>query len=173
MKKLFFTATIAITAFIASAQTIDKPIIYSLGVHGALPTGDLSTISGFGYGISVQGEYKETSTLGLTGSIGFLNYAGKSISVNVNGTSYTNNYSSTTQVPVLVGAKLYFGYKLFATGQIGVSFFNNGLGTAFTFAPGIGSRLGNGNFDATLRYLSSPKNGSSLSGLDLRLAYNF
>ncbi len=169
MKKLLFTVATAITAFIASAQAIDKPVTYSLGVHGAIPTGDLSTYSGVGFGLSVQGEYKTIASLGLTGSIGFLNYAGKTF--NAGGTSYS--YSSTTQVPVLVGAKLYFGYKLFATGQVGLSFFNNGFGTAFTFAPGIGSRLGNGNFDLALRYLASPKNGGSLSALDLRLAYNF
>ena len=169
MKKLIFTAAIALTALIVSAQPIDKPITYSLGIHGAIPTGDLSSIAGFGYGLSVQGEYKTIPSLGLTGSIGFLNYAGKTVNIG----AFSDNTSSTTQVPVLVGAKLYFGYKLFVTGQVGLSFFNNGFGTAFTFAPGIGSRLGNGNFDATLRYLASPKNGGSLSGLDLRLAYNF
>ncbi len=168
MKKLFFTIATVIIAVAASAQKSDKPIIYSIGIHAAIPTGDLSTISGFGYGFSVQGEYKIIQPLGLTGSIGFLNYAGKTI--NVGGNTYS--YSSTTQVPVLVGARFYFNDKIYATGQLGFSFFNNGLGTAFTYAPGIGTKLGY-RFDGTLRYLASSKNGGTFSSLDLRVAYNF
>ena len=176
MKKVLLSA-IFLTQFILSSKaqketvSSDKDLKFSIGVIGALPTGDLKTTSKFGIGGSIQGEYKAAPDFGLTLSLDYISFSGKSFS------DGTNSVSGPTLslIPILAGGRYYFGGGAYASAQVGVTiakFSGFPSSSAFTYAPGIGYYL-SPNFDLLLKYQAASKSGSTLSFIGLRAAYNF
>lgn len=169
MKKLFLVLIIAAIATTANAQvTGNKPILFSLGLEGALPVGDFGDFWSFGIGGTAQGEYKAAEDLGITLNAGYITYSGKELSgVKV---------PSFGLIPVLGGVKYYFGGGAYAHGQLGVGIgTDEGQGSSFMYSPGIGYMFAPG-FDGLLKYVGLGNEGDntgSRNSIGLRLAYNF
>ena len=176
MKKLFFSVTIlSLSILSATAQKettdLDKSFRVSVGLIGALPTGDLKTTSNFGIGGSLQGEAKVAPEFGLTVSVDYISFSGKTIS----GFGTSIKAPTLSLVPILAGGRYYLGGGAYLSAQLGVTIASatgETSSSAFTYAPGIGYYL-SPNFDLLLKYQAASKNGSTLSFVGLRAAYNF
>lgn len=169
MKKVIFSLAIAVVALSANAQKeSDKTLKFSVGVEAGLPLGDFKQVASIGIGGSVQGEYAAAETVGITLSAGYLTFSGKT--VDEDGISF--KYPSTSIIPVLAGAKFYFAEKFYGHAQAGMSFFNNGGGSAFTYAPALGV-MPSENIDISLKYQGASKSGSTTSFIGVRVAYSF
>ena len=170
MKKLIFTLAIATFGLAAGAQdkASDKTLKFSVGVEAGLPLGDIKEIASIDIGGSLQNKYIATKTVGITLSADYLTFSNKS--VNFGGGSV--KLPSTSIVPVLAGAKFYFSEKFYGHAQAGLSFFNNGGGSAFTYAPALGV-MASENIDISLKYQGASKTGSTISFIGLRVAYGF
>lgn len=170
MKKIILCAVIAASAATASAQskTSVKQPVFSAGLEIGLPVGDFNDGYKFGLGATVQGEYPVADKAGITLSAGYLSFAGKTFEFL--GEKYKNKAQGV--IPVLAGAKYYFSDNVYGHAQIGVSFFNQGVGSAFTFSPGVGIKASD-NIDVLVKYQSASKNGSTASFLGARVAYTF
>jgi hypothetical protein len=169
MKKIILTTSMTCFCLYLFAQN-SKLITYSIGLHALVPANYIS-VANIRPGASLQAEYRITHSISLTGSIGIATYAWWR-AVYVDSTLFSIKKITLIQVPILIGARFYFNNKIYASGQVGASFFNQNLGAAFTYAPGVGTRIGK-KFDATLRYIGVTKYPKSFSNLDLRFAYNF
>lgn len=175
MKKLLLMSAI-ILAIVASANaqtTRDKPLLFSIGLEGALPVGEFGDTHSFGIGGTAQGEYKVASDLGITLNAGYITYSGKDYTLPVIGTVEGESFGL---IPVLAGVKYYFGKGAYAHGQLGAGFgTDKGDGSNFMYAPGIGYMFAPG-FDAEVKYVGISLKGEdtgSLNSIGLRLAYNF
>lgn len=172
MKKIILSVAIIATVITANAQSSKSDgsaIKFSAGLEVGLPVGDFKTISSIGFGASLQGEYAVSEKAGITLSAGYLSFSGKSIDLGGLGPV---KYPSTSIVPILAGAKIYFSEKVYGHAQVGISIFNNGGGSAFTYAPAIGV-MASENIDFSLKYQAATKSGGTISFLGLRAAYTF
>ena len=171
MKKIVLTILIAFVSCGLFAQKKEKKMIYSIGVHALIPV-DYISFANIRAGASVQAEYKISHLIGLTGSVGVVTYSWRQ-SLFVDNVLQWTKKLTVLQLHVLAGARFYFNNKIYASGQVGASFFNESfLHTAFTYAPGVGTKIGK-KFDVTLRYIDVPKYTKTFSNFDLRFAYNF
>jgi len=176
MKKLLLSVTILSLGILsATAQKestdLDKSFRVSVGLIGALPTGDLKTFNNFGIGGSIQGEAKVAPELGLTLSVDYISFSGKTFTES--GTSFKS--PTLNLVPILAGGRYYLGGGAYLSAQLGVTIASaTGFtsSSSFTYAPGIGYYL-SPNFDLLLKYQAASKSGSTLSFVGLRAAYNF
>jgi hypothetical protein len=161
--KLLLLLVLVVLAVSVNAQgKNEKPFKIGAGVVLGLPVGDVSTGYSLAYGVDVQGEYAAASSIGLTLSAGYLDWAAKS--------GYGGNSGS---IPILVGGKYYFQNKIYASAQVGVSIFTEkGSGNYFTFAPGIGYQISE-KFDLLLKYQSITVTGSSINFLGVRAGLTF
>lgn len=165
MKKVFLIAALAVASFSVNAQDESKKINFSLGAEVALPIGDMGDVYSVGFGGSVQADYNLDETLALTLQAGYLNFSGKK----VNGFKFP----STGIIPVMAGIKYTFGGNVYASAQLGAAFSTeDGGGTSFAYAPGIGYKF-SPNFDALLKYNGWSNDGASTSAIGLRVAYTF
>ena len=176
MKRVILSmAILAMVTLSAKAQKESSGMVglkFSIGLEGALPTGDLKTSSNFGIGGSAQVEYKAAESFGLTGNVGYLTFSGKTIDV---GSGVNYKVPSLNLIPVLVGGKYYFTPNgVYGMVQIGLSFLSGGgsSSSAFTYSPGVGVYV-TPNFDLLLKYQAASKSGETLSFLGLRAAYSF
>lgn len=135
-----------------------------------MPSGDASSISGLGIGGSVKANYAlgKSENTALTGSIGFISFAGKDVSI----LGVTVKYPSMTAIPVKVGYKYTTEGGLFFEPQAGFTFFNNNAGSGFTYAANVGYNLSD-NLDLSARYESAAVTGGSFNHIGFRLAYSF
>lgn len=170
MKKIILCAAVLAMSAAATAQSAKslKQPIFSAGAEIALPVGDFKEGYKFGVGATVQGEYPAAEKVGVTLSAGYLSFAGKTFEFM--GEKYKNKAQGV--IPVLAGARYYFADKIYGHAQLGLSFFNNGVGTAFTWAPGVGIKTSE-NMDVLVKYQSASKDGSTASFLGARVAYTF
>lgn len=191
MKKVFLIAALAVASFSLKAQDEVKPLKFSIGADVALPVGDFidsdlfglkfSDVYSLGLGLSAQGTYALDESLGLTLNVGYMSYLGKEVG--------GEEVESLGVVPVLAGIEYNFTPQLFASAQLGYSFYTGKFLSdsdlkmnGFTYAPGIGYRF-TPNFSAMLNYRGSSvkikEDGGSesvkgnLSQIGLRVAYSF
>jgi len=165
MKKLFFV--IAITAFSIAVYsqdstvmnntysdknksstyhenpTLDKTLIWSIGIEPSTPIGHFHDYAKFGLGASLQAELKAGKNVGITLSAGYIAYGGKTID--------SFKYSNFKYWPVMGGLKLYMG-KAYVHGQAGAGFGEEGIGTSFWYGAGVGINFTK-RVDAELRYM--------------------
>ena len=171
MKKVLVCAAVLVasvaTVSAQSKTTVKQPII-SAGVEVGLPVGDFKEGYKLGIGATVQGEYPAAEKVGVTLSTGYLSFAGKTFVFM--GEKFSNKAQGA--IPVLAGAKYYFTDKVYGHAQLGVSFFNQGVGAAFTYSPGVGIKASD-KVDVLVKYQSASKNGSSASFIGARVAYIF
>lgn len=184
MKKFLFATVLALVSFGAFAQD-EKPLTFSIGVDGAVPmgnwfnsgTGKFSDFYSLGFGGSAQANYNLDESLALTLNVGYISYMPKTIS--------SVKMPSFSVVPVMAGMEYNFTPQIFASAQLGYSFYggkaiDGGSLSGFSYAPGIGFRFAE-KFSALLKYQGTSakwKEGSvsekgSFSHLGIRLAYSF
>ncbi len=171
MKKVLLTAAIVAALFSSKAQSKrDKEDLkFNAGVEVGLPIGDFNKVNSIGFGASVMGEYAATEEVGITLSAGFLTFSGKTYDLGGFGSV---KGSSQSIIPVLAGVKYHFTEKVYGHAQVGLSFLNNGGGSAFTYAPTIGI-MASENIDISLKYQALTKNSVTLGFIGLRAAYTF
>lgn len=167
-KQLLSILAVLIAGFSYAQETKTvKPVVLSIGAELASPVGDLDNSSDFGIGGSLQAEFMVKSNLGITVNAGYINYLGKKYDTPIGSVKA----ASISQIPLLAGVRYYLIKDIYVSGQLGASIFNRDIGTAFTYAPGIGARAS--IFDLTLKYMGSNKNDASLSNVSLRVAVSF
>jgi hypothetical protein len=82
---------------------------------------------------------------------------------------------SIDAIPVLVGGKVLLSGKVYAQGQLGVTFLDANRGNNFTYASGIGFRF-NAHLDGLLKYQGwnlSNSGSENVHQLCVRMAYTF
>lgn len=169
MKKLIFAALFAVASTGAFAQDNSSNLRFSLGLEAGLPIGDFGDAFSFGIGGSAQANYWLDESLAITGNAGYMSFSGKETTVA--GISFKPKALGV--IPVLAGIEYNFTPQVFASAQLGISFLSgSGDGSAFTYAPGIGFRLGE-NVSALVKYQAMSKNSVTNSHVGLRLAYSF
>ena len=184
MKKLLLASAILIAASTSSFAQKDskedsKPLSFSIGAEGSLPLGTFGNSYSFGFGGSVQGDYKVSDNFAITLNAGYLTYSAKSITIitGFNPITFAPIYGTFTPaalgaIPVLAGGKYWFSPNVYGSGQLGLTFFSgSGTGSNFTYAPGVGVKFS--QFDVLLKYIGISGNGSSLNAVGLRFAYTF
>lgn len=170
--KIFFLCAAVLAASVAtvtaqSKNSVKQPV-FSAGLEIGLPAGDFKEAHKLGLGVTIQGEYPAADKVGVTLSAGYLSFAGKTFEF------MGDKYKSEAQgvIPVLAGAKYYFTDDIYGHAQIGLSFFNHGVGSAFTYSPGVGIKASD-NIDVLVKYQAASKNGSTASFIGARVAYTF
>lgn len=160
MKKLILIMTaVTLTTLSALAQD-SKPVALSIAGNIGIPTTSGLSLA---YGADLQADFAVAPTTKITASIGYEGY------------SWKGGGGNSGLVPLLAGAKFFFGEgnKIYGHAQIGYSFSTEtGGGGAFAYAPSLGYYV-NPNFDIALKYLAASKNGYTTGSVNLRLAYNF
>lgn len=164
MKKLFlaFAAVLIISSINAQNKVASSNNTFSLGAELSLPVGTFGSVYSFGIGASGQGNFAVADNTALTLYLGYINYSLKS----------TYGSGSQGYVPLLGGVEVDFSPTVFGSGQLGLTFYTKGGGSAFTYSPGIGFRLSK-NFTALLKYVGQSKAGYTSSSVGLRAAYVF
>ena len=163
MKKLIFVfAIVGFSTFNAKAQDVDnaKASRISIAANVGIPT---RSGYSFAYGADIQADFGVASTTFITISGGYEGYS-------IKGASKT-----TGIIPLLAGAKFFFGdmNKVYGHAQLGYAFSTtSGGGGAFAYAPSLGYYV-SPNFDIALKYLAYSKSGSTNGSVNLRFAYNF
>ncbi|MHA4895154.1 hypothetical protein ACXZ1K_10395 [Pedobacter sp. PWIIR3] len=97
------------------------------------------------------------------------------LSAGYNSYSLKDSYGggSVGLIPVKAGAKIFFAESAYFSGELGAGFSTeNGGGTAFLWAPGIGYGFDNG-LDLGLRYEGAEFKSGSIGQVALRIAYGF
>jgi len=142
---------------------------FSIGpfVEAGFPTGDMKDMYNTGYGIGIGADIKLIGGLGVTGSVSYMRFGGKSFEVTP---GVNAKYDALSAVPVRVGLKYKFIPLLYVKVEGGAANLTGGDGTAAIFAPGIGLRvLG---FDLEAKYESWFKDGH-LGFWGLKAGWNF
>ena len=148
-KPLFLV--LLITAFCVQ-QTQAQLKGFSIGgyLEGGWPTAGFEETHGNGIGAGLEANIKLPAKLGLTGSVGFMHFAGNTINTNEG----TKKISAINAMPIRVGLKYRFPL-LYAKLEGGVARVTNDPTQVYIISPGLGIRvLGldvQGKFEAWLR----------------------
>jgi hypothetical protein len=151
---LFFTTDV-------NAQSADsKATRLGIGFSAGYPTEDLFGVA-LGGDLRLQKDFSSNIS-GLL-SAGYTNFSVKD----------EFGGGSLGFIPVKAGAKIFFMESAYFSGELGAGFSTeDGGGTAFVWAPGIGYGFDNG-LDLGLRYEGAEFDGVSLGQVALRIAYGF
>src|SRR5262245_2289365 len=109
--------------------TLDKTLIWSIGIEPSIPIGHFHDLAKFGFGGSLKGEIKAARNVVITVNAGYIAYSGKTVD--------TISYPNFKYWPVMGGLKLYMG-KAYLHGQAGAGFGEEHLGTSFWYGAGLG-----------------------------------
>jgi hypothetical protein len=162
MKKILFGAILLISAAGAKAQ--EKNLKLSVGPEIAAVTGNLGDVYSLAIGGTVQADLKINEEFAVTANSGFIDFIGKKIG----GTNV--KYQSNVLIPLLAGAKYYFSPKAYGSLQLGTTIAtNNGGGSTFTYAPGVGYKFDE-HIDAILKYTGYSGDGGTFG---IRVGYTF
>ena len=171
MKKLSVIITLSLFFLCANAQKEDKKgnTNFSVGLEAGLPVGIVRQSCSFVLGGTVQVEKHISNEAGLTLSTGYISYLGRTIDAG----AFTNKTTDVGFVPLQAGAKYYFSENIFGHAQLGIAIgTSTGVGTYFSYAPGIGAKLTN-QIDAELKYHSITSSTGSIGQIGVRIGYNF
>jgi hypothetical protein len=163
--KIYLLVVLFVLAISVNAQTkaAEKSFKLGIGVTGGLPMGDFKTIESLAYGVDLMGEISMSSSLALTVSAGYVDFAKKS------------GFSAWKLggIPVLGGVKINLSDKLYGSAQAGLTFGTaSGAGSSFTYAPGIGYKLSD-KLDLLVKYQAASKNGATNAFLGARVGISF
>ena len=161
MKKIMMFTFVGMLSFSAFSQ---KGTTFSAGVDLAMPTGNLKTLSSFGFGASAKAHFGLNENSAITGSVGYLNFTGASVG------GFT--FPTTSAIPIKVGYRYSFSGGLYVEPQLGYSIWSNGSSiSGLTYAPNVGYTTG--NLDFALRYEATSVTGGTFSFLGLNASYKF
>ena len=172
MKRLFTTATLLVALCVSAfAQDGKKKISFGIGLEGALPMGALKTVYPIGAGLTARLTYAIDEKMAITGTTGAIAF--------IPDKAAGANAKAQLNIPIKAGYKYMLTdnvYGILETGYtISKAFYLDGAGklqsvsgSSFTYAPGVGAKLG--FLDTSLRYESY---GSGGNFLGLRLGFDF
>jgi hypothetical protein len=159
--------------------------VLSLSADCAFPNGSLKATAGIGIGVSARYERSIINRLTITGAVGYLSFAVKSITSTQPPIKITSKFS---MIPIQVGARFFLFAKdriqkgLFISGEIGVHVISanatvNGSDvgipneTDLSFGPGLGYRLS--SFEVSYRQQYIHNSGKSINFSNFGIAYVF
>jgi hypothetical protein len=176
MKKiLLLLVVLSAAAFNSFAQSSkgDGSGKFSIGVDPGLPVGNASDVSSFAIGGDLKYSLPAAENFDVSLSAGYTTFIGKTVTIDFNGQSVSGKASDIKAIPVKLGGRYNFDGASGFFGEVafGAAFIQDGGGTAFLYAPGIGYAM-DGGFEVGLRYEGWSKNGS-FSQIGLRVAYSF
>lgn len=176
MKKiLLLLVVLSAAAFNSFAQSSksDGSGKFSIGIDPGLPVGDASN----GYSFAIGGDLKYSlpaaENFDVSLSAGYQTFIGKTITIDFDGQSASGKVPSLKAIPVKLAGRYNFNGSTGFFGEVGLgaAFIQDGGGTAFLYAPGIGYAM-DGGFEVGVRYEGWSKNGT-FSQIGLRVAYSF
>jgi hypothetical protein len=171
MKKFLLTSAlfifVALKSFAQTTASTNGGGKFSIGIEAGVPVGDASD----GFNAVIGGSVKYE--LPMAAKTYFTLSAGYSAFLTKGDLTAIGVPSSFGFVPLKAGIKYYSSDGFFLEGQAGIVFSTEeGGGSAFVYAPGIGYTF-NGGFEMGVRYEGWPKDGGTTSQIGLRLAYRF
>jgi len=172
MRKILLIAVLIVSAASASFAQTSKSSSggkFSIGVDPGLPVGSISDVSSFAIGGDLKYSLPAATNFDVSLSAGYSVFIGKTIDF----LGQSVKVSSLKAIPVKVAGRYNFNGATGFFGEFGVgaAFIQDGGGTAFIYAPGIGYAL-DGGFEIGVRYEGWSKNGS-IGQIGARLAYSF
>ena len=172
MKKILLLlvvlSAVAFNSFAQSSKS-DGSGKFSIGVDPGLPVGNASNFSSFAIGGDLKYSMPAAENFDVSLSAGYETFLGKTVTVD----GVSGKYNSLKGIPVKIAGRYNFEGSNGFFGEVGfgAAFIQDGGGTAFLYAPGIGYAM-DGGFEVGLRYEGWSKNGS-ISQIGLRVAYSF
>ena len=170
MRRILLLAVLIVSAATASfAQTSKSSSSssgkFSIGIDPGLPVGSASDYSSFAIGGDLKYSIPAAENFDVSLSAGYSVFLGKTID--------SFKLPNIKGIPVKLAGRYNFNGPVGFFGEFGVgaAFIQDGGGTAFVYAPGIGYAA-DGGFEAGIRYEGWSKNGT-ISQIALRLAYSF
>lgn len=172
MRRILLIVVLIVSAASASFAQTSKSSSggkFSIGVDPGLPVGSVSDVSSFAIGGDLKYSLPAATNFDVSLSAGYSAFLGKTIDFG----GQSVKLSSLKAIPVKVGGRYNFNGATGFFGEVGIgaAFIQDGGGTAFVYAPGIGYAL-DGGFEVGVRYEGWSKNGS-IGQIGLRLAYSF
>lgn len=175
MRKILLLAVLIVSVAMASfAQTTKSNSSsssgkFSIGVDPGLPVGNASDYSSFAIGGDLKYALPAATNFDVSLSAGYSTFIGKTI--NFDGASIKEG--NIKAIPVKLAGRYNFSGPTGFFGEFGVgaAFIQDGGGTAFLYAPGVGYAL-DGGLEVGVRYEGWSKNGT-VSQIALRIAYSF
>ncbi|WP_432713334.1 hypothetical protein [Pedobacter sp.] len=174
MKKLLLlTAITGVLAFSsASAQNAKDPAMngqkLGVGVEFGLPVGNFGDIYNLGVGGSLVYQVPVAANLNFTGSAGYISFKSKEMA------GLTHSFGT---IPVKAGLRYFFAENFYGGAELGAAFSTeDGGGTAFAYAPGIGVEFPVANkaaIDLGVRYEGWSRDSHTSSFIGIRAAFNF
>ncbi|MBS1521250.1 MAG: hypothetical protein JST50_09645 [Bacteroidetes bacterium] len=175
MRKVLLLAVLIVSAATASfAQTSKSSSSgsgkFSIGVDPGLPVGSSSDFSSFAIGGDLKYSLPAATNFDVSLSAGYSVFIGKTIDL---GSGVSVKAGNLKAIPVKLGGRYNFNGPVGFFGEVGLgaAFIQDGGGTAFVYAPGVGYAA-DGGFEAGIRYEGWSKNGT-VGQIALRLAYSF
>ena len=140
---------------------------FSIGgfAEGAKPTGEFANTHGNGYGVGATADIKLPGKFGLTGSVGYMKFDGKTLEKD----GSTQKTPNITAMPIRAGLKYRFPL-VYLKLEGGVAKFTNGDDKAIIVSPGIGVRLA--GIDVQVKH-ETWVNDKARGFWGLRAGYNF
>ena len=172
MKKVSLLAglivSVATASFAQKSQSFTSGK-FSIGIDPGIPVGSSSDFSSFVLGADIKYSLPAAQNFDISLSAGYSVFLGKS--VDIGGSSF--DYSDLKAFPVKLAGRYNFDGRTGFFGEFGVgaAFIQDGGGTAFVYAPGIGYTL-DGGFEVGARYEGWAKSGT-VGQIGFRLAYTF
>jgi hypothetical protein len=169
MKKIIFSSIIIlVTAYSANAQK-DSKVNFNIGAELGFATGNLNIAYSLGIGATAQLEYAMDEKSRITLNSGIIQYVGRKLPNSVPGIAAAK-YRNNAVLPILAGVKYDFASNFYGSAQLGVSVFagSSGLGSKFTYVPGLGFKI-NEKLDALLKYTGYSDLGGAFG---VRVAYS-
>jgi len=172
MRRILLLAVLIVSAATASfAQTSKSSSSgkFSIGVDPGLPVGSASDYSSFAIGGDLKYSIPAAQNFDVSLSAGYSVFIGKTIDF----LGQSVKADNLKGIPVKLAGRYNFNGATGFFGEFGVgaAFIQDGGGTAFVYAPGVGYAA-DGGFEAGIRYEGWSKNGS-IGQIALRLAYSF
>lgn len=172
---LLSAATVFTTASAQRKTLAPVPLKFSIGLELEAPIGDFRHIYSAGFGGSGKIEIPATRQLFITATAGYTNFYLKD-DVKRAYRAFGLSTSPDGFVPLKVGGKYYFSPAFYGEAEIGAAIgTNHGSGTAFAYAPEIGTSIplgGRNAIDVGLRFESWSQN-RTVNQFALRVAYKF
>jgi opacity protein-like surface antigen len=177
MKKLIFTllAAVAFSASFAQSKSTSSGAKLSVGLDFGLPVGNFGNGYSIGFGGNGKAEIPVASAFNFTITAGYTSfYYDKEVK------DFFKSIGEPTYqgfVPVKVGGKFFFSPNVYGEAEVGAAIAtNNGGGTAFAYAPGLGLSYpvsDKHDIDFGVRYEGWSKDGTNLGQVGFRIAYKF
>jgi hypothetical protein len=169
MKKMIICSFIVIGALAAKAQKNDSKINFNVGAELGFATGNFNNAYSLGIGATAQLEYAMDEKSRITLNSGIIQYVGRKLPNLIPGVAAAKVRNNAV-LPILAGVKYDFASNFYGSAQLGVSVFagSSGLGSKFTYIPGLGFRI-NEKLDALLKYTGYSDLGGAFG---VRVAYS-